>query len=402
MDPGIISGVGAILAFMGLAFVFVAGHRARVARYADAARVLGLQVRADQLGLDLALVGEVDARTVAVTFSRGRKPRTRIQVVRRGMPFDLTWRIGPDLFDLVRRVITTGDGDFDHHYGLKGDEVALAATLTREIRRELLALEVSAAGNTLTVVIDADAEPGLIVATVKRVLALARAMEVGPATLEDKLAASFASETIPEVRRRQLALLLGMNGGAARQRSIELALIEGFDLECRLMAAREAGAVKVLSEIAFGPDATDALRAQAIRLLPSGALDLAHYGVVKDHPSVAVRVAALEKLALLEANAAGVEAALLTALAAQELEVKMAAVLALEKLGSIAAVEPLLAIADGVFVAARLRSGARSAIGAIQSRLEGARGELALVAEDDPRGALSHPAESGALSLKKG
>lgn len=405
MEPAVLLVAGGAL--FAAAYAYLRNARARAERWRQAAAVLGLKLSADPVWGELAMIGELEGRTVAVRFSGGRASQIIIDVVHRGEPFDLDYRVGPALFGGLD-AITTGDEDFDFSYGLKGDAATLAAVLSSGVRRDLLELQVRHVHKTATVRIDEDAEMGKIVAVVKRTLALAKTLEVEPHEVAKKLAEKFASEPHVAVRRWQLGLLLATQKSEARTRSIELALTERFDPECRLMAAKEAGerGREVMKQIAFENRAPDLLRARALKDLPRGAVELSQCERMKAHPTSFLRAAAAERLAELEVEGEGekqrVERALLELLDDEHAEVKMAAMAALEKVGSAAAVEPLLAIADGGFFATRMRSDARRAIGAIQSRLGGTRGELALIEKNETSGALSHPAESGALSLEDG
>lgn len=98
-------------------------------------------------------------------------------------------------------------------------------------------------------------------------------------------------------------------------------------------------------------------------------------------------------------HSARVEPALVSLLAQDAREVRIAAIEALGRAGTRTAVEPLLRIAEGIY-APELRGAARASIDLIQARIgDTGRGELSLVAVDD-RGALSIPeGNAGEVSI---
>jgi HEAT repeat protein len=148
---------------------------------------------------------------------------------------------------------------------------------------------------------------------------------------------------------------------------------------------------------------TDDARRQAIEAL----------GHLRYAPALGPLVVLLERADPATASAAAAalaslgdaksETALLEVLTGTERDVRLAAVRALGKVGTVRAVEPLMRLAESGHADAETRDGVRDAIRAIHSRLHGAEaGQLSLAKSDGQSGWLSVPqpgAGEGDLSL---
>jgi hypothetical protein len=205
------------------------------------------------------------------------------------------------------------------------------------------------------------------------------------------------------------------------------------DPRARLLAAGHLGqeAIGVVRAIAGDEQAPTDLRLNAIRRLEDSAPDElgSTLGALLASPTARVHAAALRAAARLRWQAAlphllacldgdseaivpaaiealtsfdyrSAEPALLRLLAGGSVDVRRAAVIGLGKVGSIGAVEPLLELAGLERKGSGLGALARNAALAIQSRVGGEAGRVALW-QDPESGAMSLPEEGGGLEIAK-
>lgn len=376
---GILTFLGLVSAGIGAALL--SDRRKRLAVWRRAADELGIELHGEKLGEPIGMHGVIGGCAIDAECSAGsRTAFLHVHVLNRGLPFSAVWQGKSSFFARDRRS-NTGDDLFDDHFELNGQDAILTAVLSAHVRQEMLALEVSRQGHVLALSLGLATDASVIAAHTRRVVDLANALHVEMGTLAEKLAATLASERWNASRRKQLLTLLALGDGAEeiKQHALERALDDASDPECRFIAAKRLGeknfgerAAAAMRAIAFDGSVEGGLRVRALLLLPPGE----------------------------ETN---VERALIEVLGDVDPDAQRAAANALEKVGTIAAVEPLRVAGEGVFTSLRLKHAVGSAIGAIQSRLHGAeKGGLSLLAESSESGALSvPPAERGALSLKK-
>jgi hypothetical protein len=264
-------------------------------------------------------------------------------------------------------------------------------------------------------------------------LELARRL-VEPDDVPARLAQNAREDPLPEVRRRNLVMLQReFPNHAAAARALEAACTDR-DEEVRLHAAIQRGAAgrSVLRALA-GSDASDSCSARAVRglgleLAPAEALELMSRALPRRRVATAiacieslagrggaVTVAALERVLTGDVRPAAEAAA--RALGLSGLEdgaemvllargirhsdegVRAAAAEALGRAGRVAAVQPLMELAQRSPIA--LRRTVQQAIAEIQSRLRGAApGQLTVAATEG--GTVSLATEGGEVSLDGG
>jgi len=283
------------------------------------------------------------------------------------------------------------------------------------------------------------AEQAWLVEKLRDLAELAALLSVTRQELHERLAHNAVHDPSPGVRLLNLRFLTdeSTRAPALLVRVTAGALLSDVSARVRLLAAQQLQAVghPQLSELASNSGLKTELRVEALRALHAGgapALDqllaeLARSGppelacealsVIRERQlsalsgavvactsseHEAVRAAAATTLGRLPRGPS--EAALIGLLLDPAEPVQRASAEALGSVGSVAAVEPLLPLAEG-FGRAQLRQAARGAIGRIQSRLGNVEaGRLSLVAGEELAGAVdlapAAPAlRAGELSL---
>lgn len=291
---------------------------------------------------------------------------------------------------------------------------------------------------------------------VRDLLGLAERLRNPGAALPERLARNAAEDPVAEVRLANLRALQGAFPAEESARGASRAALGDEAPTVRLAAAQflgEEGAATLRELVAGGPSIEAGIRSRALHLLverapresvlplldrilddpPSpwrratagGAFEddprfglwrqaAAACGALRHAGATARLVAALGRLGIDPPSAAVVaealgaigdptaETALIELLGTDDTDAAVAAARALGRVGTAAAVESLLARADGVFTSLALKQASREAIAAIQDRLPGAqRGQLGLAEAVGAQGQLSvpEPSEDGRLSL---
>lgn len=322
-----------------------------------------------------------------------------------------------------------GDVDFDERVEVAGMDAWVCAALSEEARRQLetfLEQGGEARGGQLSYdcVADSTQETAWLVQMLQFLSHLVRLLTVTNGSIHQRLADNATRDPAPGVRLQNFRFLADPSTRApsALLASTARALLsDGFD-RVRLLAALQLGVegAPVLGALAANPHVDTALRVQALgelgtrgmpgleallaqllgpnppelvctaltiiaarRLEPLAAAVIEH--TASEHEQV--RVAAATALASLPSSAA--EPALIRLLSDASSDVQRASAEALGVIGSIAAVEPLLPLAERLG-RAQLRQAARGAIGRIQSRLGNVEaGSLSLADAHELAGAVA-------------
>jgi hypothetical protein len=333
-------------------------------------------------------------------------------------------------------VIDTGDPLFDMELRVRGLPGAALAMLDRTARLAALTrMRVLGPGWALLTPETSDEnvirlerrgrvlDTGQLVDAVRGLRQMAAAMSLGDRTIAQALAEHAADDIVP-LRRRNLALLVELfePGGAVVRHACAHGLAD-TDVDVRLIAASvlrvEAG--PVLDAILFDETESAKRRIEALHLRlrtriqdvapvlmralesPCGplrleaiaAIRMRHWTPARERlVELAKDADTAEAVAIARALAAigdaSTEPILLRWLASEEVELRLAAVHALARVGTAASVENLLALADGLLLRPSLRVAARDALRAVRSRLGPAdAGRLSLVELEDEAGALS-------------
>lgn len=379
-------------------------RKARTQRWRIAADELRLDLREPTFfGVPLSISGRLGSISVRVEALPGSRNADRQVLFVAGAAHHLPFELKPETLSLFsRRDVEIGHHDFDRAFRIDGREPAIFASLSRNVRRQLLAHHrISVEEGELRWVFEREPTPSEIVSTLERLVALAEEMAVDAKSLGGRLLGTASSEGEPLAKRRQLAILFQwITDPQIREQAIDLALASP-DAETRLIGAKHAGArgVDALRLIAGDAFVGDELRAEALMKLAPNGFELGVLLRMKVGAGPQLRAAIAERLRDVEANAA-IEPALIEALGDDVEAVRIAAARSLAIVGTIAAVEALHAAGAGVFKSPEMRAASNEAVRAIQARAAGpGRGGLSLAGEDD-RGALSVAGEGGALSLQ--
>jgi HEAT repeats len=322
-----------------------------------------------------------------------------------------------------------GDQRFDDRVEVSTMDAWVCAALSDKARRQLLRL-LELGGEARQGVVSyervgsASHETAWLVQMLQFFSHLAELLTVTNGSLHQRLAHNAVSDPSPDVRLQNLRFLADPSTHTPFPllASTARALLSDEHVPVRLMAAmqlRPEGNL-VLSALAANPEVETALRVQALRelgaegaaglepliakllgpsppelvcaaltIIAARRLDSFSAAVVEctasEHEQV--RVAAATALGRLSEN--GAEEALIRLLSDSSSEVQCASAESLGVIGSVAAVEPLLPLAER-FGRAQLRQAARGAIGRIQSRLGNAEeGSLSLADDHELAGAVA-------------
>jgi HEAT repeat protein len=412
------------------------------------------------------MYGSIDELDVVVDTSEDRSLNTPLLDITRlqvftfgGIPKDLSITRLTHLQKQLghRGRLFIGDRDFDDAIAVQGDETVVRALLdpkTRSLIKKCVGkLGVVVGDSTVYRVENGHVKHGdLIRDRVRMMTELARLLIIDDDTLAERLLAAAESEPHLFARRRAYQLLFGkLFDRTATRRAIPMALqdrdplvrayaagamgseglpyLEGIATAAMFPAEARVAALSFLVRWLTFDDA----RAERIERVLDGALKneisevqsiiIRAIGAARAHvmlPSLAkhapfevvpaVARAYIEALWQL-ADPAG-EPALIELLQHADLRVRISAARALGAVGTIAAVQPLLASSAGLLGSVELKDAARYAVKMVQGRLRGVEaGGLAVVDGEADRGALSvaresagqmslaHEAESGSVAI---
>ena len=419
----------AALAFLllGSAIGFVVRRwRARLQSWQKAAASCGLQV--DKVSYFSGLTARAGPLVVRIG-DLGKNNLTCIVVTVHG-PLDFhNVRIRPEPFIPWGREIEIGDPLFDATFFIEGPVPLVFALLDQGTRRLLLdvgsecrlnifrsALQAHMSNwkvsKILPLLVDIgqrfaqlpdiphrlaenanwDTEAGV---RLQNLLVLVRELPGEPATVEALRKA--CSDASPGIRLRA-AKELGAEGRATLLKLAESNVDDTVGAEAMLIVGRE---LPVERTRAILDRALAAGRIQTARVClevlgrSGAAANIETLAKVVEYEKAELAVAAVQAL---EAIGSLAEPSLILALQREERDVRMAAASALGRVGSVAAVLPLKEAAEHASRGVEIQHAARLAIAEIQSRLQGASpGQLSLAGTE--AGQLSLAEEAGQLSL---
>jgi hypothetical protein len=402
-----------------------AGQSDRAAeQYRRAAKELGLERRWDRNKGSWNLAGTVDGLTVTVeeVLFRGQSS-TRIAVDAHGrIPVGLTLTTGGTR--QPTRCVTTGDERFDAVVSVRGDEREALAVLTEPAReavaRWLPTTLESHVANGIVECREPGEESERLAAEVRRAVEVAKvlSLEGKPAR---RLKANATRDPKRKVRLRNLEVLARQYAGKRVRLNALRRALKSADPEARVFAVLELGpeslefvfpvvtedrdphvrAVALLQLAAFAgerlwPAIEIALRSrdEEVRTAAVVAAGMTHHvamlhRIADEVDNAGPVTAGAVALALGELGDPTAERTLVKLLAHDSVAVKCAAAKALDRVGMVTAVEPLLAASEGLFTDGELKRAASRAVASIRSRLGNVdAGRLSLVEQ-----------EAGALSL---
>jgi hypothetical protein len=275
-------------------------------------------------------------------------------------------------------------------------------------------------------------EPAAIESALRDAIALCQALSARGRSRVELLERNALEDDVP-VRLRNLDVLQREYPTSEEARRASLAAVSHSSPELKLAGAAGLGdeAAGVMRSIAEGTSHDAGLRVEAVHHLETRCSRVVCLPILRallGNASRDARTAALDALVrlrdvecvgLLERLAAregaerpavawalgalgdaSVEPSLLALLSMVDAATRIAAAKALSRVGTIAAVEPLLAYTTGLTADSELKRTARDAIAAIQSRAVDAEGgRLAIAQGRDRAGELSVSSEAGNLSL---
>jgi HEAT repeat protein len=329
-----------------------------------------------------------------------------------------------------RNEIETGDFQFDGHLSVTGPIDIVFAALTLVVRMRLGRLaedgRVSVRDSTLTLSRNHPRASADLIAVIEDAVDLFERMTWSD-PIDERLLDSFESDRVPAVRERLFKLLLQQASDRVRQRAIKRAL-EDLNPEVRLAAVKAMKSAGWEEAVALYQDRkmpmryrAEALRHVALTFGRERAMPLIESALKVKSPEIVMtaveaiggwrHAAALPELAgLLSREPAVVERVasalgriggdfardlLLTTLGHPDREVRLAAIAALGRAGTLEVIPVLARIKDFGSKAA-----AREAIAAIQARCgRDAEGALSLPRDSSQEGGVSLSDESGQMSI---
>lgn len=416
--------------------------------------LIGLRVRrewkaaAKELGLEITgflmfqeMQGVIDGFRVRIR-PRGKHGHVHIELDGQGaIPHALS--LGAEnIFtrSLDGEDIQTGHPAFDYRariFGKPEEAVSLLDPATRDlVLREVVDEGARVDGGKVTLVHrGVSGAPDLV----RRLVALGKRLSILPGEVPGRLARNAAEDSLSSVRLRNLILLQERFPEAAETQAASRAALASDQPNLRLAAARFLGAegLDAAEALALSPEVEADLRRQALQLFfrhadagravtvmerlaaaspPAELLPalVEAAGRLRHVPTLERLLAQAEGLgdaaaadlagAVAGAGDMAAEEGLLKLLAREAAEVRAAAAHALGQVGSVRAVEPLLALTSGLLASPSVKQAAREAVTQIQSRLGDAEaGRLSLVVPSGDAGALSLAADEsapgGGLSL---
>ena len=425
-----------------LVWYLVKDGRARDRAWLELARRLGLERRARTWRVVRRICGVIDGCEVQIGLPAGRWPLTQIEVrppvaaPRLGIAFRARWL--PVELATQSTEVHTDDHAFDRDVVLHGDEAQVRAMLDAAARRTVLALlarDVWVEAGAWRYSFSDQRFDARVDAMVHLLVKTARALSVSPEAIPAKLAAQVEADPDPSVRAGCLALLARDFHDAPSAQQAGLTALGSLRTAQRLSAASLVGgeaAIPVLIDVVRAKQLEPAQRLEAFQLLvrdcPYARLGPALDSALRSgKPAlVACAVAAVgrardgSRLATLRELASAVDAEVAQAVAQalsqlqdpstqpellhllerDELAVRQHAAVGLGRVGTVAAVEPLLRYTHGLLTDPTLKELAREAVGRIQERLGSVdAGRLALASGSDTAGALSVAEDDGRLAL---
>jgi hypothetical protein len=269
--------------------------------------------------------------------------------------------------------LQTGDEGFDAAVNLRGSAQHLRACLDDSARRRIIQavaggmrIEDGAVVREERGAMDSVDELALLL---RRAVGLARSLSFDPGGVTTALAANARRDPLPGVRRQCLqALLERAPTSDAAAAALRVALNDS-DERVRVLAARRSA----------GAESQEALLALSASKDDDVCREVAEALVAVADPRV--------------------EPALVELLSRPADAVRAAAARSLGRVGSIAAVEPLLVLTKGALFGGAARDAARDAVRRIQERLGDADAGRLSLAEAGNEGAVSLAEPEGALSL---
>ena len=404
----------------------VLGSHKRVRIWKAAAELCGLRVVESNPWKPWAKArgGEVE-----VCFQTLRNPGTSIVLQVAGPPelHEVTLK-AESPFEV--RDVPVGESFFDRDFSVLGPELLVCALFDEETRRLILAVNGAGRLELSSGELRAQVEDGDLPHKLLLLLELRQRL-AAPLDIPWRLAENATRDVYPEVRLRNLLLLLRELPDHPATAEALRAAHSDRSPEVRLRAAKELGAEghAILWDLAEDPE-DDAVSAQALSALESeltferaaAILDRASSRRSLQTAAICLKVvgrggaAAVEPLAralaseeseLAVAAARGLgatgspaaEPPLIEALRRDDLRIQVAAARALGRVGSTAAVVPLQEAAERhSWLEVDIKQAARQAIAEIQARLQGASpGQLSLAGSeegqlslaDDPAGRLA-------------
>ncbi len=364
-----------------------------------------------------AWAGPLEVRIERIQRHRGH--RARIQVVIPG-PLDfIALRIHPVPLgpSSQEREIESGDGSFDARFSIAGPQQPALAMLDAETRRLLLRLSdecrLEISSGSLRAEMSEEEVPRILPLLLEVGKRLAPSMN----DLPRSLAENVKRDPVTRTRLQNLLLLTReLPENPATREALRIACSdpgpEGDEVllelaETQMEYAPGAQVASILERLSFERMAALldlALERRRIRAARTFLELLGRRGAAAVGPLVKVLSREKDELAVAAAEALGntggmaVEPHLIQALGHENPGVQVAAVNALARIGSAAAVLPLQEVAERLWLDGALRLAARRAITEIQLRLPGSPGQMALAEVEVGQLSLA-PADAGQLSL---
>jgi HEAT repeat protein len=425
------------LVFIGLScgLIWALSRHAKAVQRAwgQAAETMGLDFyKGSRFARGMMIVGRLSGFDVTVDLftkgsGRNKKTFTRIIVDTNGaVPSGITLKSEGFISGVKRAFgkddILTGDRTFDDEIEVQGDEAAVVAALDERSRMTVRSL-VNVLGAQ---VVNGDIyrefsgqirDTHALVSALRAMVEIAGSLSAGQKPIETRLLHNASADSIGEVRKRNLEILLRSYAGTEQARAAADFAIRDADPIVRLLAAEQLGAAGLdpMCEIAkdFGTPVDvriDAIRSLA-RIHNSRAVHELKVLVDDGQPDIAL--AAVDVLVGMKVTDDRFEPLLLANLDDDTGDLDDRIQL-LGVIGTLAAVEPLLKFTKGLFTNSFVKSSAREAVNDIQSRAGGAEagglsiaqqaadggGELS-VAQDEGDGSLAIVAEDAEVERGK-
>jgi HEAT repeat protein len=429
--------LGPLIALIGVGvgiFFAIRAHR----EWKAAAKELGLEITGFLMFQEMR--GEIDGFRIRIR-PRGKHGHIDIEVDGQGAIPHVLSLGAENLFtrSLDGEDIQTGHPAFDYRariFGKPEEAVALLDSATRElVFREVVDEGARVDGGKVTLV---HRGMGGVPDLVRRLVALGKRVSMLPAEVPGRLARNAAEDSLSSVRLRNLTLLQERFPALAETLDASRAALASDQPNLRLVGARFLGAegLDAAEALALSAEVEPDLRRQALQHFfhhtdAGRAVPVLEQLAASSPPAELLpalveaagrirHVPTLERLlgqadglgdsavaslagAVAEANDAAAEEGLLRLLTREAAEVRAAAARALGQVGTVHAVEPLLALTEGLLTSPSVKQAARQAVARIQSRLGDAEaGRLSLAVPAEGAGALSLPGEEragGELSL---
>ena len=429
---------GVIALLVGAAVSILVGIKVQ-REWKAAARELGLEITGFLMFQEMR--GTIDGFRIRIQ-PRGKHGQIDIEVDGQGaIPHALS--LGAESVftrSLDGEDIQTGHPAFDYRariFGKPEEAVALLDPATRElVQREVVDGGARVDGGKVS-----HRQRGMsgVPELVRRLVALGKRLTLAPGEVPGRLARNAAEDSLSSVRLRNLTLLQERFPALNEAREASREALGSDQPNLRLAAARFLGAegLDAAESLAVAPEVEADLRRQALQhffrhaeagraapvleqlaassppaeLLPAlveAAGKLRHVPTLERLLAQADGLGDAAAVNLAEAVAGADDAAaedgLLRLLAREAAEVRAAAARALGQVGTVRAVEPLLALTTGLLASPSVKQAAREAVARIQSRLGDAEaGRLSLAVPSGDAGALSlagdEAAPGGELSL---